>query len=358
MYCLVVLLRETAFAQSPKVPITYPGDTERTIARRAKWIEGAKKEGGLVWWGVLNPNYKNAIIKEFYKVYPFIRVDHWRGQGAAVATKLEGENAAGHITVDLCLGGEPYNYPRWRKMGLIAKFTDFIPGIEQTDPKTYSRYGDWAQPGQNGVVPQYNTNLVSAAEAPKSWNDLLDPKWKGKMGIPKSSIKHWAGLALAEGGWGMEKTEKFLRILKEQNLMWGQGYSATHALMIAGEFRVQAQGYIYHVLQSRKKGAPVAWSKVDPILITGPSFILVPKGPHPNAARLFLEWLFSPQTLVKYEDITYYGSASPGAGTHLSKALEGLNLIYRVEETEIKMAELGLDKKFAAILGVTPGEGE
>ena len=65
--------------------------------------------------------------------------------------------------------------------------------------KLKSKYGDWAISGENAVTPQYNTKLVSAAEAPKSWGDLLDPKWKGKIGIT-TDMKVWTTLALEEGG--------------------------------------------------------------------------------------------------------------------------------------------------------------
>ena len=65
------------FAQKavPPVPITYPGDTDQTIARRAQWIEGAKKEGTLNWWGILIPAEGSKVIAEFNKIYPFITVN-------------------------------------------------------------------------------------------------------------------------------------------------------------------------------------------------------------------------------------------------------------------------------------------
>ena len=90
-------------------------------------------------------------------------------------------------------------------MGIVEKFTDIIPGIKTMDKGMYGRYGDYAIPGNNAITPQYNTKLVSASEAPKAWEDLLDPKWKGQIGL-SSDIKVWYVLALAEGGWGMNKT--------------------------------------------------------------------------------------------------------------------------------------------------------
>src|SRR3990172_4709105 len=108
-----------AFAQKslPRVPITYPGDADETISRRAQWIEGARKEQTVVWWGVLSPPEAAKVAAQFNKTYPFITVTYWRGKGEEVAANLEAELSGRHHSVDIILGGEPYNYPRWRKMG-------------------------------------------------------------------------------------------------------------------------------------------------------------------------------------------------------------------------------------------------
>jgi ABC-type Fe3+ transport system substrate-binding protein len=280
-------------------------------------------------------------------------VNCWRGKGEEVAAKLEATIAGGRPSVDITLGGEPYNYPRWRKMGILEKFIDIVPGVKNMDKGMYSKFGDWMLPGNNGVTPAYNTKKVPAAEAPRSWDDLLDPKWKGKLVIT-TDMKVWTTLALAEGGWGIEKTENFLTKLKQQQLSWGASHTSAHTLLIAGDYSIHGESYVYHTLQAQEKGAPVEWSRVSPVAITGPSMALQKKAPHPNATRLFLEWVFSPQGLAVYEKTTFFGAAFPGAGTHLSKALEGLPLVYRTEEGEIKSVDMGLDKRFAKILGATP----
>ena len=136
--------------------------------------------------------------------------------------------------------------------------------------------------------------------------------------------------------------------------MWGGGYSATYALLVAGEFKVSAQSHIYNVLQAQTKGnPPVEWGRVNPVLITGPPITLQKNAKHSNAAKLFIEWLFSPQGLELYEDATGRGAPFPGSGTRLSKVLEGHKLVYRTEETEQRMADLGLIDRFSKIMGMT-----
>ncbi len=345
----------SVFAQKSlsQVPIKYPGDTDATIARRAQWIEGAKKEGTVVWWCSIKPNQLNEIAAAFNKVYPFIKLEYWTGEEKERVTRIETEHSIGRITFDLSDPGEATRYPRWRSIGLIEKYTDIIPLIEKKDKRMYSKYGDWVQLGHNAITPQYNTKLLSASGAPKSWDDLLNPKWKGQLGMT-TAMDTWIGLALGDGGWGVEKTEDFLHRLKQQNIIYGRGRTAVHNLMIAGEFKVNAECNLLNYFQSKMEGAPAEWVRVNPVLITGAAFIMPKKVPHPNGARLFLEWMFSPQGLAIFEEVTGKGAPSPGSGTLVAKAIDGLPLVYWTEEVRIKGSELNLEERFAKILGVTP----
>ena len=352
-----VCSQTTAKKTLPKVPITYPGDTDKTIVRRAQWLEGAQKEGKLIWWTTLRQPEIHSIIGEFNKVYPSIKVEYWRGDGEAIASKVEAEFNGGRHTVDFLQGGEPGNYPRWRKIGIIEKFTDIIPAIEKLDKRMYGKNNDWVAVASIISSPTYNTKLVSAAEAPKSWEDLLNPKWKGKLGVT-TDMKVWTNLALGEGkSWGITKTEEFLAKLKrDQNLIFAASHPVGHTMVISGEVEILADNYVRFVLLDKEKNAPVEWARVSPLSISGPSITLQKKAPHPNAARLFLEWLLSPQGLLLYEEKTRSGAAFPGTGTKTSKLVEGMPLVVRTEETLLKIQELGLDEKFAAILGVTSGK--
>jgi iron(III) transport system substrate-binding protein len=339
-----------AFAQksgTQEMP-TYQGDTDKTVARRAQWIEGAKKEGGMLsWWGILAPSEGNRIIAEFNKVYPFIKIDYWRGRGEEIAAKLEAEFAGGRLSVDFCYGGAPENNPRWAKMGMLERYTDIIPGIDKLDKRRYGVRGDWVIPGLAPKTPQYNTGLVSPAEAPKSFDDMLNPKWRGQMGVEVES-ENWATLALSEGGWGLEKTQNYLMKLKELNPRFIQGGSAAHSLLVAGEFKIMAMGNLRHVIVSQEKKAPVDWIRVNPVLVTGPAYILMKKASHPNAARLFLEWQFSHQGLPVWANVSQH--YVPGIVDQMSKYLEGMHLIIRTEEVVLKGIEMGVIKKFNKLL--------
>jgi iron(III) transport system substrate-binding protein len=335
----------------PDVPIKFDGDTDATIIRRAQWIEGAKKEGALVWWENLEPDLSRQIIAEFNKVYPFIKVTYWRSTGEGRAAKIDAEFAVGKTSVDVG-SAEFANYARWRKIGLMEKFTDIIPGVGKWHKGLYGKYGDWAYAGSIVHTPMYNTNKVSAAEAPKSWEDLLDPKWKGKVGMV-SDMKTWEQLAVEDGGWGVEKTTQYLTKLAQQKIIWGRGRTATHALLVAGEMSINVEGNLENIISGKLKGEPVDWVRSKPVVVAGPAQIMQKKAPHPNAARLFYEWLMSPQGQLIYEKINEAGIVYPGAKTEQAKLIEGLPMIFRTEEGNIKAVEMGLTEKFAKILGLT-----
>ena len=135
-----------------------------------------------------------------------------------------------------------------------------------------------------------------------------------------------------------------MRKIKQQQPIWGAGHSTAHALLVAGEFKILGEGYIHHVLQSHKKGAPVDWSRVSPVVVTGSSFTLQKKAPHPNAARLFLEWQLSNQGLPAWAEVSHHYVST--VTSPMSRLLEGRNLIVRTEEVVLKGIEMGLIKRF------------
>jgi len=125
--------------------------------------------------------------------------------------------------------------------------------------------------------------------------------------------------------------------------------------MIAGEFKINAENNIRYILQSPpEKRALADWMRADPIEATGGFNLLPAKAPHPNAARLWVEWLYSPQGLKAVEAITGKGLVFPGSESQQAKAVAGLNIIYKTEDVVLRAGELGLTERFANILGVTP----
>lgn len=148
--------------------------------------------------------------------------------------------------------------------------------------------GHWTAVYTNYFVIGYNTQMVPANEAPKSWEDLLDPKWKGKISIDQEEYPWYSTLMKA---WGKERTQKYMQALAKQNIQWRKGHTLIAQLMSAGEFPV-AIVYAHRAEDMKRKGAPLEWvDTVDPIVVSMNSAALSAKPRHPNAAKLFIDYL-------------------------------------------------------------------
>jgi iron(III) transport system substrate-binding protein len=166
----------------------------------------------------------------------------------------------------------------------------------------------------------YNTKLVSEVDAPKKWDDLLLPKWKGKIGLWNKST----ALAFLQPAWGEEKTIQFTRKLAEQQPVMYQSTFNVNDAVASGEILVAITNY-HTVIPSQLKGAPVkiVFAEVTPYEAICTS--LPTKGSHPNAAKLFTAWLLSAEGASAYEQATFRGNPFiPGTDTH--KVLSGKKL--------------------------------
>lgn len=130
------------------------------------------------------------------------------------------------------------------------------PEAKNFHPEFRDPQGYWTGIYANYYVLGYNTKLVSQKDAPKSWEDLLNPKWKGKISIDQEEYPWYATLIKV---WGKEKTQKYMKALAKQDIQWRKGHTLIAQLMSAGEFPV-AIVYAHRIESMKKRGAPVEWS--------------------------------------------------------------------------------------------------
>ncbi len=139
-------------------------------------------------------------------------------------------------------------------------------------------------------VLAYNTKLVSEREAPKDWWDLLEPKWKGKIGMDEDETEWYAVLATY---WGKEKAQNFMRGLAAQRPSLRRGHHLIAQLTTAGEFHLSIV-YGNRVEELKAQGAPIDWVDTTDPVVASPSVIaLSSRSPHPNAGRLLIEYFLS-----------------------------------------------------------------
>src|SRR5580765_2899995 len=225
-------------------------------------IEGAKKEGRVVWYATLNINDSNALLSRFEQKYPFVKTELLRAGSEQLLNRILTEDGAGRSALDL-VNLTTINALKKRGLLQVHRSSEFSPYPQPfKDAESY-----WATLYNIYYVIGYNPKVVALKDAPKDWDDFLDPKWKGKIGMDQEEYEWYAATIQY---WGKEKALKFHRVLAKQGVQWHRGHTMISQLMAAGEFPL---GIVYaHRIESMKKaGAPVEWVKTaDPVFVTLP----------------------------------------------------------------------------------------
>ena len=303
--------------------------------REASRIEGAKKEGKLVWWTPGSAKQLEQVLAKFRQRYPFLKTELWRAGSADVWEKLSTEARAGVYNLDLA-SVDLENILEARKAGLMKKHDwpharSWAPG-RYRDPDGY-----WVARHVLVAVTMYNTQLLPSADAPKNWPDLLNPKWKGETSIPKDY--DWAMMLWA--AWGKEKTVNYLREFAKNKPVVGAGHNARAELLAAGAMKIDVRINLSDVMEYKEKGAPVDWVRADPIITKGTPMFIAERAPHPNAAILFGDWFTSLEGQKAYHDATGTMMPHPEFKTKLTELLIGLNVTPTPADISLQSKEIG-----------------
>jgi iron(III) transport system substrate-binding protein len=214
--------------------------------------------------------------------------------------------------------------------------------VEARDPNGY-----FAAFGFNISVPVYNTNLVSAKDAPKSWEDLLDPKWKGKLAAP-DLMDMWVVFA-QPNVWGKEKTMNYVTKLAANQpkiLSWTPALT----LVAAGDLHLTAEALSFRVMANKEKGAAVEIIKANPLVGRGPKSFLSVKPPHPNTAMLWLDWVYSADGEKAIDDVLNKGNPAAGSPTRQAQLIKGQRFIY--EDADFYNASKDLQEELKSKFGI------
>ena len=197
------------------------------------------------------------------------------------------------------------------------------------------------------ALPAYNTKLLSAKDAPKRWEDLLDPKWKGgKLGVTVAT-HHLARLA---ADWGEERTTKYVRDLARQEPSIGP-LGAVYTRLQLGEVVLAAGLPDSFIHQAKKTGAPIAFAEdVQPVISPAYHAAVLKNASHPNSGHLFIAFLMSPEGQQIWEKFTGESSAFI-PGTSAYKYAQGKRVLYMTQEQAKNMDRLRAE--YYKILGFT-----
>jgi ABC-type Fe3+ transport system substrate-binding protein len=286
------------------------------MAARAAWaadaalIEAARKEGQVNWYSTqIISQLVRPMTAAFERKYPGVKVRSTRQNATEVAIKILGESRAGRVQSDV-FDGTTTVVPL-EKEGYV---TQWLPDSAKDYPAMFKDpRGYWVASNFYVITPAYNTGLVPRGTEPKTYQDLLDPKWRSRMawnGFPTSSgVGGFVGTVLTE--MGEEKGKAYLRELSKQHVANLPG-SAREVLdqVIAGEYAIALQIFNHHAVISARKGAPVDWIKMEPATETLSVISVHKNAPHPNAAKLLVDFIISKEGQEVFRD-NYYIPASP-----------------------------------------------
>lgn len=264
--------------------------------------DSAKKEGEVVWYGSLTGGtIVGRVIKAFEDKYPPIKVKYLRMGGAGLIERIRSEARAGKFLWDVATA-EYVQFFQLPKHVAFAKY--FAPDFQQFAEAHRDPNGTWVSIYGAIATIAWNTQMTKAADAPKDWKNLLEPRWKAKkIGLPAEAYQWYGGMVSYLGD---KNGREFMQGLAAQDPQTQQGYTNTSNLLVAGEFPV-AVVRAHRIELARSKGAPVDWSAdANPIVYSIHPAGISEKAPHPAAARLFCDFLASVQgqTLFTEEGFT------------------------------------------------------
>jgi len=256
---------------------------------RVEIIEKAKKEGSLMIYTTTTITDFIELKASFEKKYPFLKVNAYQSGTVNLFVRAETEYKAGRNVVDVPMG-TLWAAQWWFDAGLLGIYKS--PEREAIPEYAKDADGYWTSDYINVGVIAYNTKLVPPDKIPKSYQDLLNPWWKGKVALDDTGF--WWYSCMYDI-LGKDKGRNFLQKLAQQKIRISRGQPLKVQLLAAGELFAIIQAFNNQVELLKKKGAPIDWiAPIDQPTIMVPHTIAIAKNaPHPNAARLYIDFILS-----------------------------------------------------------------
>ncbi len=252
--------------------------------REQRLLEGAKKEGAGTFYTSINAVEAQGIVDAFNKKYEGVNLKFFRASSSDLFTKAVNEARAGQNLWDAMDIASEYVYSLDQE-GILASYD--IPMKDQIPDTLRDANGKWTSLYINANVASWNTKLVKPEDAPKKYQDFLDPKWKGKISLDISDYS-WAYYILKT--MGQEQGMDFLTKLAAQKPQMIQGRSNQNNMLEAGEVSASVALFDFQQIGEQKKGAPIGLAYIEPVRLENEPIMLAKNAQHPYAALLFLDW--------------------------------------------------------------------
>jgi ABC-type Fe3+ transport system substrate-binding protein len=304
---------------------TTPGAADPLTAVVTKYYDAAKKEGKLVVYGVGTDTLFNPIKDAFQKRFPGIEVQGVDQRGRESREKVIAEQQSKNYVVDVVASGTDTQaallqgdyVESYQAAELAEALPDFVQPNQPYSPRTVTIF-----------TMAINTQLVPPDQEPKVWNDILDPKWKGKLAMDDIRGSGPGGSLLAglEAMYGQDFSQR----LAQQNVFFATQAGPLLTALNRGEYAIYLSSAHTDVIAQRLAGAPIKQIKPsDGVSVTQIPQSLIKNAPHPNAAKLWIEWSLSEegQTLLAQQG---YATVRKGIKPSAPEAnLEGVKFVPR-----------------------------
>ena len=257
-------------------------------ARQKRLEEGARREGALTYYSISQTDLIAAYIKGFTTRYPFIKGDYYRGSGNQLVVRTMMEYKTGRLAADVISVGTE-NVMALKRSGIWTRYRS--PEAQFYPSEQYDKDGFFHSDSLGLATIAYNSQLIKREDAPKGYNDLLDPKWKGSLTIdlePERAMLAWLS------AWGEAKTRDYVQKLLANGASVRRGHTLQGQLLCAGEFKIAVEVYPDGMLRMKQKGCPteIVFPNPTPALVGG-NFGIHVNAPHPHAAALFIDFVLS-----------------------------------------------------------------
>jgi iron(III) transport system substrate-binding protein len=251
--------------------------------------EGAKKEGALTYAGPFEESQMAKLLQGFMEKYPGINAKGMGGQQEDISNRVIAEARAKRSSFDIVSVGTFLG--EYRETGALAEIHDLVGNARYPAKFRGKDFYSW---NLLSMIIAYNTNLVKAADAPKGYMDLMDPKWKGKFAVDNSPDTWMFGML---NKWGYEKTYNFQKqMIQDQKALIRKGHTNQTNLLVAGAFPVAMELYSYKIADMKNQGAPVEMVIPQEFVSAEASGVgISSRAPHPYSALLFARFHIDPE---------------------------------------------------------------
>jgi iron(III) transport system substrate-binding protein len=253
--------------------------------RQAKLLKAAKEEGEVSLYYIF-PNL-DVVTTAFTNKYD-IKVKAWRSSSEGVLQRVSAESRARRFDVDVIQNSAQENEALHREHVLEAVESPYLANVM---PEAVQAHREWVGTKVNVFIMAHNTRMIKTEDLPKTYADLADPKWKGRLGI-EANNHHWFATLSQHMGEAAAR-ELFTKIVETNGISVRRGHSLLSNLVGSGEVPLSLTVYDWNIGPLKKKGAPIDGFAMPPTVAQFDTMAIHKRAPHPNAARLFYDFVLS-----------------------------------------------------------------